>query len=57
MAIKIPNCCPPLTYIYRAGNLKTLLDIDAIIDPGNTNKIYKIRCIIIVKINNKHKHE
>ena len=41
MTIKIPNCCPPLTYIYRVGNLKTLLDTKVIITPGNIKLINK----------------
>ena len=51
MTIEIPNCCTPLAYIYRAGNLKTLLDINKIINPGNVNKINRI---MIEKIRNKH---
>ena len=56
MTIQIPNCCTPLTYIYRAGNLKNLLDPNKIImNPGNVkliNKINRIKKNLI----NKHMH-
>ena len=50
MAIKSPNRCTPLINIYRAGNLKTLLDITEIKKPGNVSKINRI----ILKIKNKY---